>query len=341
MHIPLRASLLAAAGAASLLAAGFVGGWWFGDELIGPGPAPPEWSRQIREPGYRFISPLLECETGPGTAGQHRLQAIDSVVEDLIASRIREGMVSHVSVYFRDLNNGPWFGVNETAEYSPASLLKVVIMIASLKQEERAPGFLKERLLYPKDADDQNRYESIRPTAPMVPGSSYRVEELVDRMIQQSDNNALQMLTGRLNPVLVGETYADLGIPTPETTGKLEDFVSVRAYASTFRVLFNASYLSRDHSEQALAIMSGTVFRQGLVAGVPPGTVVAHKFGERALGKRQEVKQLHDCGIIYHPVRPYLLCVMTRGSSFGNLTDAIRDVSRTVYEEVSERMGPQ
>lgn len=340
MQVPLRASLLAAAGAASLIAGGFFGGWWFGDELLGPGPSAPGWARQIREPGYSFISPLLECEMGTGTEGQHTLQTIDRVVEDLVRSRVKGGKVSHLSVYFRDLNNGPWFGVNEDAEYSPASLLKAVIMIACLKQEERTPGFLQERLLYPAGAVDQNRYESIRPKVRLEPGRSYSVDELVTRMIQQSDNNALFMLTERLRPEVIGKTYVDLGIPTPETTGKLEDFVSVRTYASTFRVLFNASYLSRDNSEKALRILSGSAFGQGLVAGVPPGTVVAHKFGERGL-KQQEIKQLHDCGIVYHPARPYLLCVMSRGSSYEDLAGAISDVSRLVYEEVAERMGPQ
>ena len=337
----LRTAIGAAGIAAALAAAGFVGGWRYGDALFGSGSAGLSGSFEIREKGYHFISPLLECEMGPSTVGQHSLQMIDGVIEKLVNDQINGTTVKHISVYFRDLNNGPWFGIHEDAAYSPASLLKVVIMIACLKQAEKAPGFLAERILFPAGAEDENRHESIRSSKQLAPGRSYTVDELIAMMIEHSDNNAMRMLLGRLDQRDLGRTYADLGLPTPETTGKLEDFMSVRSYASTFRVLFNASYLSRDLSERALGYLSRSEFTQGLVAGVPPGTVVAHKFGERGLGKNREIKQLHDCGIVYHPSHPYLLCVMSRGDSFDRLDDVIRDISRLVYTEVSDRLGRQ
>jgi hypothetical protein len=68
------------------------------------------------------------------------------------------------------------------------------------------------------------------------------------------------------------------------------------------------------------------------VAGVPSGTVVAHKFGERVLPSKN-VKQLHDCGIVYYPQFPYVLCVMTRGNDFVTLQQAIKGVSDIVYRE--------
>jgi beta-lactamase class A len=341
MHALMKKRIIAACVITAVFAAGFGGGWRFGEKLFGSGPAGSAGSYQIRESGYHFISPLLECEMGPSTVGQHSLQAIGAVVERLVHGQINGTTVKHVSVYFRDLNNGPWFGVHEDEEYSPASLLKVVIMIACLKQAEKTPRFLDERVLYPAGAEDENRHESIRSSAQLVPGRTYTVDELITMMIGHSDNNAMQLLQRKLDQRTLGRTYSDLGLPIPETTGKLEDFMSVRSYASTFRVLFNASYLSRDMSERALGYLSRSEFQQGLVAGVPPGTVVAHKFGERSLGKSKEIKQLHDCGIVYHPAHPYLLCVMSRGDSFERLDDVIREVSRTVYTEVAARMGGQ
>jgi len=61
--------------------------------------------------------------------------------------------------------------------------------------------------------------------------------------------------------------------------------------------------------------------------------MVASRFGERAHGPAG-AKQLHDCGIVYCPRRPYLLCVMTRGDDFQELTGTIRDLSRLVYSDV-------
>ena len=90
-------------------------------------------------------------------------------------------------------------------------------------------------------------------------------------------------------------------------------------------------------SEKALSYMSEVDFKQGLVAGVPGGIAIAHKFGEKTVGASGEIKQLHDCGIVYYPNNPYLLCVMSRGDSFEYLDDTIREISHIVYEEVDRQ----
>ncbi len=61
--------------------------------------------------------------------------------------------------------------------------------------------------------------------------------------------------------------------------------------------------------------------------------IVAHKFGERSFLDKK-TKQLHDCGIVYHPAKPYVLCVMTRGDDFDKLSAVLRSVSALVYQEV-------
>ncbi|MHB8709527.1 MAG: serine hydrolase, partial [Desulfuromonadales bacterium] len=74
----------------------------------------------------------------------------------------------------------------------------------------------------------------------------------------------------------------------------------------------------------------------GLTAGLPKSIEVAHKFGER--GDLAGAMQLHDCGVIYHPDTPYLLCVMTRGDQHNQMTAAIAETSRMVYDEVTTQM---
>jgi len=106
------------------------------------------------------------------------------------------------------------------------------------------------------------------------------------------------------------------------------------------RQLYNATYLRPDLSELALSWLAQSTFRDALVAGVPPGTVVAHKFGERVAVDPQtgrELAQLHDCGVGYFPENPYVLCVMTRGSELGELMQVVREISQRVYQEVDGR----
>ncbi len=107
--------------------------------------------------------------------------------------------------------------------------------------------------------------------------------------------------------------------------------MSTGNYAVVLRTLFSATYLNRLNSEKTLELLSKTYYKDGIVEGVPSNIPVAHKFGLR---EAQSVTELHDCGIIYYPDHPYLLCVMTAGSNFNLLQKIIQDISRITYEEL-------
>lgn len=149
-------------------------------------------------------------------------------------------------------------------------------------------------------------------------------------MIKYSDNSAAVILNQYITPEQFKKAYLDLGIEIPSNQ---QYSVSVRTYASFFRILFNATYLSRELSEKALQILSQSTFKDGLRGGVPSNITIAHKFGER--GTEEYEKQLHDCGIVYYPEKPYLLCVMTRGKDFEKLGQAIQSLSRIIYEKIN------
>ena len=68
------------------------------------------------------INPLLECEQFQGS--DISLAAVKSQLLNFIKNRTKEGSVMHVAVYLRDLNNGPWIGINEKEEFSSSSLLE-------------------------------------------------------------------------------------------------------------------------------------------------------------------------------------------------------------------------
>jgi hypothetical protein len=104
--------------------------------------------------------------------------------------------------------------------------------------------------------------------------------------------------------------------------------VTAHGYSGFFRILFNAAYLNKEMSEKALELLSHEDFPRGMVAGVPPGVVVASKFGEKVdVGD----VQLHEFGIVYHRKGPYILGVMTRGRDLARQAEVIRKVSALVY----------
>jgi beta-lactamase class A len=243
-----------------------------------------------------------------------------------------------VSVYFRELNDGIWFAIGDTEQFVPASLRKLPLMIALLKMAEgpRGQGLLDAQVAF-ELSRDYNADQNVKPAEPMVPGARYTVAELIRRMITASDNNAFTLLTRVVDPAELDRVYSLLRMQNPRAASD-DAFLSVQTYASFFRILFNATYLSREASEWALDLLARSEFRAGLVGGVPPGVVVAHKFGEKS-DETAGVYQLHDCGIVYYPENPYLLCVMSRGPSFASLDEVIRGVSRIVYAEVAAQVG--
>jgi beta-lactamase class A len=317
----------------ALVAAGFVAGYATRDALR-PGQVDRAAFTQRREGGFQHINPLLECDLAEDVLRNRELAPFKERITAYLEGRMDPRWASSVSVYFRELNDGLWFSVGDTERYAPASLRKVPLMIALLKAADGPAGRpLLEREVPFDLSRDYNQDQNLKPSRPLVPGQRYRVRELIERMIVQSDNNAFTLLARVVDPAELDRVYALLRMQNPRAIGD-DAFLSVQTYASFFRVLYNATYLSKEASEWALATLARSEFRVGLVAGVPSSVPVAHKFGEKSDAKAGAV-QLHDCGIVYYPNHPYLLCVMSQGPSFEFLDDVIVAVSRLVYVGVA------
>ena len=327
-------TLLASAG--TLLALG-LGTGLFLDASPASAPGTRETGHEERLGGYRFINPLLDCEISDDPVEFRELKPFQDRIERLIRERSDDYRLAFVSVYFRDLMNGPWFGINEKEPFTPASLLKVPIVMAALKQAERDPSFLSRRIRNTL-SEDRNRPQMVKPAAVLAAGEQYPVEELIRRSIVYSDNNAAALLAKTVDEGILLQTYRDLGVKAPRLNIQYP-FLPVKMYASFFRILFNASYLERADSQRALEYLAQSDYRNGLVAGVPPYILVAHKFGEHAEWGPGAWKQLHDCGIVYYPGHPYLLCVMSRGTDFSALDDIITEISALTYGEIDRQFG--
>jgi hypothetical protein len=156
-------------------------------------------------------------------------------------------------------------------------------------------------------------------------------------MLKYSDNNAYAVLQSYLVETgqedLIKQTFLELGIIAP--TDLYDEVVTVRRYASIYRALYNLSFLNAELSDKVLAWLVESNFKVGLESGVPEGTKIANKFGERLLPDGS--KQLHDCGIVYYPENPYLVCIMTAGQDYDVLAGIIAHVSKEIHQEVDSR----
>ncbi len=282
---------------------------------------------------YNLLNPSLRCKAAT-SQGEWDYEPLR---DDLTAKKEAlkaTGKITHLSVYFRDLDHGPRFGIGEYDKFQPASLTKLPIMIAFLHLADLDSSILNKTLSFTGSLSTNMNVEA--PDQTIQPDTLYSVRELLEKMIVYSDNYSYLLLVRELNTMprdLRYYTFHDLDILNMMLAPRA-DYVSISSYATLFAVLHNTGYLSKDMSQYALSLLSRATFREGIVAGVPADTIVAHKFGRKV--QEGQDSQLHDCGIVYHPKMRYVLCVMTSGTDYGAEKEAIASVSRIVYDAIND-----
>ncbi len=276
----------------------------------------------------RLTNPLL------GIMKFKELRPFKSQIEETIEREKASGNIREAAVYFRSLGDGITIGINEKEEFCPASILKVPVMLCYYKMAEQNPDILNKKIKY--EAVDLGGIGAGVPQESSAKiGQSYSVDELIHFMIAESDNTANKILLNSLPRGTIRKTFDDFGIDADRYTANSQ-FVSLRIVAGFLRTLYNASYINEELSQRALTYLTESNYKSGIVAGLPTNIVVAHKFGERFFPDIDE-KQLHEIAIVYYPNNPYILAVMTKGSEYGRLSTAIRNISKSVYDEVDSQ----
>jgi beta-lactamase class A len=281
---------------------------------------------------YNLLNPTVACDL----LAEEKLETVKNLetkINDYISYSKGEKKILEASVFFRDLSSKKWVGIKQNEKYAPASLLKLPLLIAYFKLSEIEPDLFSKKYTFTKV--NPIFYQNIKPKVELQEGKEYTLEEILKQMIVYSDNSAMDFLWSAINRPFADRIFYELGITYGDDTE--ENFLSPIVYSNILRMLYNSSYLTRDSSEKILTLLTETDFNNGLVAGVPSGIAVAHKFGERDISSTS--KELHDCGIIYYPEHPYILCVMTIGDNYDNLEGVISNISKITYEEYSKISG--
>lgn len=311
-----------------LLAALFIGIGWHANQFYEHNINLGE--KRVKVGGFKFISPLLDVELPEGYNVRHDPIPFKYKVNKLVEQQTQSGKVISMSVYYRDLSDGPWFGINEKMKYNPASMMKVPVMIGWLKRAEKDSATLQRKIAF-----DEKSYngppQTIIPEQALKSGVSYTVEELLLRMMQFSDNRAMLLLYDNLFNEELANIVENMDVANDPTSG--QNSISVHGYSGFLRILYNASFLNKEMSEKALELMSSPSFTHGIVAGIPKETRIASKFGEF---EGNGVIQLHEYAIVYHPKGPYILGVLTRGGNWKTQADVIKSVSELVYKSVAQ-----
>lgn len=310
-----------------LLISGLILGYFFSKNHT-----PPQSSPSNNCQSYPLVNQSLDC----GTIHENIsfISTLDSKIRAIIENETEKKNITRASVFYRDLTTRRWFGINDTENFYAASLLKLPLSIMYYKMSEVAPTILDQKFtLGTQDRNSQSVYTS--PKNLLTPGKNYTVKEMIEGMIIDSDNNPIPVLNELIDPKLRSAMLHDLGIePLISSSTTPGQYINVRIYSNILRFLYNSSYLNLHNSNTLLEYLSRTTFDKGIVASIPSDITVAHKFGEAtkyAPDGSVESRILHDCGIVYDPGNPYIICIMTEGTDFTSMSHTMQAIAAATF----------
>ena len=169
-------------------------------------------------------------------------------------------------------------------------------------------------------------------------GKTMSLRALCESMITVSSNFAANLLIERLGGENIRATVTRLGADGMRVLRGVEDQkafdkgLNNSTTAGALGVLMLKIATRRAVSPSADAEMAAILKRQrfndGIPAGLPAGTVVAHKTGTIT-------KVHHDAAIVYGP-RPYVLVILVRGIQDQKVSAGLMAaISREIWNEVS------
>lgn len=232
-----------------------------------------------------------------------------------------------IGMYFEYLPSGTSIGINEKQDFLLASLLKVPVAIAAY--ETISKGKIKEDTVITLDKSNLDPYSGT--LWQEGPGHKLTLFDAISIMLKQSDNTAARAIFDVLPEGAVENIFDQLDIP--KTVNEDQPIVSAKNYSSILKSLYLSSILPKESSNKILTLLTQTDFNDRIVAGVPKGIPIAHKIGFHTYPNLDQ-SIFTDCGIIYVPHRPFVLCIMVQGLEERAVT-YMKDLAKIVYEYVA------
>ena len=231
-----------------------------------------------------------------------------------------------------DLSTGFQTGFNAGESMPAASTIKIPVMVEVFLQLQQGRFDLDHQVtLLARDKDWGSGELCDAPA-----GSTYSVAELLEKMIDISDNTATNMLIRLVGRTNINASMRDLGLLRTHLAGDIRtDGWSIRRTLRTsphdlvhlLALMARRELVDEWSSNEMVSILEDDQFNSLLPEPLPDDVTIAHKTGSL-------FDTLNDAGIVYADDAPYVIAVMTTGLPSQDLGRAfIHSLSRTVYDD--------
>jgi len=267
---------------------------------------------------------------------------IDQKLSANIEERIRKSGAD-VAIAFRTLDGHTAYSFHEEESFHAASTMKIPVMIELFHQARQAKLKLDDPLLiknefhsladgsiYTLDPADDSEADLYK-----AAGQTRTLRQLCELMITVSSNLATNLLIEKLGIDNIRATVHTLhadgmsvlrGVEDNKAFAKgLNNTTTARGLQQLLDAVARGEAVDKESSRQMMEILERQKFNEGIPAGLPPGTRVAHKTGEIT-------KIHHDAAIVFAP-KPFVLVILVRGLADTKDSAALMaDITRQLYQ---------
>lgn len=232
------------------------------------------------------------------------------------------------SFFFEYLPTGTSIRSNENNQLAGASLLKLPTIISLYKagEDPNINVSLDQVITIKEGWVDKGFGDLWRKGA----GTKITLREAARLSLVDSDNTAIKTIRGTLGALIPSNetVLAQLDVDFPYTIDG-QSRVSARDYSAVLRCLYLSCYLTTEHSQEILNQLTEAPDFNRIAKGIPDNIAVAHKIGVF----KSEVQS--DCGIVYPPNRPYMVCIIIKAPS-NEADHHMQTISKLVYDYVTD-----
>ena len=229
--------------------------------------------------------------------------------------------------------NGSWSArVNSTDAYVSASMIKLAVMGAFYNAAANGNVNLEDTvILQASDIVGGTSYISLQGA-----GSTWTYRELLQHMIQDSDNTATNILIDRLGMDTINDWASGFGLENTHLNRRMmdlgsgvENYMSANDVAKILQAICDGSFVNEDASMEALTVLEGQNETTGMELGLPNDVIFAHKTGSLN-------GVLNDGGIV-ETEKPYTIVVLSANADSGEAAAAMQEIALAISAYASAR----